>query len=114
MREFILMPEFDRQWERLGFDDNDLRKLEEVLSKNPKLGKVIKGTGGLRKVRFAFEKRGKSGSVRILYVDIVIAETLYLITAYAKGDKADISEAEKKIFKQLISEIKKVQGGKSQ
>ena len=41
----------------------------------------MQGTGGLRKVRFALENRGKSGSVRVVYVDFVVYETIYLITA---------------------------------
>lgn len=47
----------------------------------------MQGTGGLRKVRFALENRGKSGSVRVVYVDFVVYETIYLITAYTKNEK---------------------------
>lgn len=44
-------------------------RLENALLEDPKAGSVIKGTGGARKFRFAFEDQGKSGSVRIIYVD---------------------------------------------
>ena len=47
----------------------------------------MQGTGGLRKMRFAFEGAGKSGSVRECYVDFVIHETVYLITVYPKNKK---------------------------
>jgi len=63
-REFVMMPEFDRQWKLRGLNDNDLKRLQEYLLLEPTAGKVINGTGGLRKIRFAFEGQGKSGSVR--------------------------------------------------
>ena len=58
-REFIIMPEFDKKWKSLGFTDIELKALQEELTANPLLGKIMQGTGGLRKLRFAFENRGK-------------------------------------------------------
>ena len=87
IRTFIQTDEFVKQWEKLGLTDEDLRKLELEILKNPQAGPVIRGTGGLRKLRFAYENKGKSGSTRICYVDYVIYETVYLITAYAKNEK---------------------------
>ena len=43
-REFVMMPEFDRQWQKLGLDDTELRQLQEILLENPKAGNVIRGT----------------------------------------------------------------------
>lgn len=54
-RTFIQTQEFTKNWERLDLKDRDLRRLELEILKNPKVGKVIRGTGGLRKLRFAFE-----------------------------------------------------------
>lgn len=58
-RTFIQTHEFTRNWERLGLKDQDLRRLELQILKNLKAGKVIIGTGGLRKLRFAFENEEK-------------------------------------------------------
>ena len=80
------MPIFDKQWRAMGLDDNDLQALQIELLKDPQIGSVIKGTGKLRKMRFAFPNRGKSGSSRVLYVDFVLAETIYLIFAYPKNE----------------------------
>jgi mRNA-degrading endonuclease RelE of RelBE toxin-antitoxin system len=66
-REFVIMPEFDRQWQKLGLDDNKLRKLQETLLQNPNAGNVIQGTKGLRTIRIAFAGQGKSGSGRVVY-----------------------------------------------
>lgn len=101
-RTFIQTNEFVKNWDRLGLDDNDLRRLELEILNNPKIGAVIQGTGKLRKMRFSFEKRGKSGSMRVCYVDFYIQETVYLITVYKKSDKVDLSQAERNEIKKMI------------
>lgn len=44
----------------------------------------MEGTGGIRKVRFSLENRGKSGCVRVCYTDFADYEVIYLITAFEK------------------------------
>ena len=61
----------------MGLTDSDLRRLQEELLANPAIGAVMKGTGGVRKMRLPFEHRGKSGSVRVIYIDFEIREKLY-------------------------------------
>lgn len=104
-RTFIQTSEFVKSWRELGFTDDDLRRLELELLKNPKAGAVMKGTGGLRKMRFAFEGAGKSGSARVCYVDFVIHETIYLITAYPKNKKDNLSKEERNEIKKLIQAL---------
>ncbi len=101
-RTFIELPIFRTRWKDMGLNDDDLRRLQEELLADPKVGEVMKGTGGVRKMRFAFEKRGKSGSVRVIYVDFEVYEKIYIITAYTKNEKDNLSESEKKEVKQLI------------
>ena len=101
-RTFIELPIFRTRWKDMGLNDDDLRRLQEELLADPKVGEVMKGTGGVRKMRFAFEKRGKSGSVRVIYVDFEVYEKIYLITAYTKNEKDNLTDAEKKEVKQLI------------
>ena len=100
--EFVIMPEFDRQWQKMGLDDDELRQLQETLLQNPKAGTVIRGTKGLRKIRIAFEGRGKSGSGRVAYVDFTVHETIYLITAYPKNEKDNLSQAERNSIAKMI------------
>ena len=87
VRTFIQTREFSRNWDKLGFKDEDLRKLELELLENSDLHPVIKGTGGLRKIRIPFANEGKSGSARVCYVDFVVQEVIYLITVYSKNEK---------------------------
>ena len=91
----------------MGLDDKDLQQLQIQLLMNPQLGKVIKGTGKLRKMRFALPGRGKSSSSRVLYVDFVVAETIYLIFAYPKNEKDNLTDEECYNIKKLIDKIEK-------
>ena len=101
-RTFVMLPEFDRRWKDMGLDDDDLRRLENQILQDPEAGVLMQGTGGLRKIRFAFENRGKSGSSRVCYVDIVVKETVFFITAYAKNEKENLSKAERNSIRKLI------------
>ena len=101
---FVQTKLFDRAWERLGLSDVDLRWLQLGIITNPKVGAVLKGTGGLRKLRFAppGAEHGKSGSHRVCYVLFEEFGTVLLVTAYSKNKKDTLTEAEKKAIRQLI------------
>lgn len=101
-RTFVELPSFRREWLSMGLNDEDLKRLQIELLANPALGAVMIGTGGVRKMRFAFEHRGKSGSVRVIYVDFEIKEKLYLLTAYPKTEKDNLTKAERNELKQLV------------
>jgi hypothetical protein len=107
-REFVMMPEFDRQWAQMGLTDDELRQLQELLLQNPKAGAVIKGTKGLRKIRIALEGQGKRGGGRAAYVDFAIYETIYLITAYPKSEKDNLSKAERNEIAKKIVKLEQV------
>ena len=106
-REFVELPMFLKRWEELGLDDNDLFRLQKELIENPKIGNVIKNSNGIRKMRFAFRNKGKSGSARVIYVDFEIHEKIFLITAYDKKEKNNLSKKEIQELKQLINILKK-------
>ena len=101
-RTFVELPLFRSKWKSLGLDDNDLKRLQEEMLLDPKTVAVMKETGGIRKMRFAFEHRGKSGSIRIIYVDFEIYEKIYLLTAYPKNEKDNLTKAERNELKELV------------
>ena len=111
LRLFKSTTVFDKQWTELGLDDDDQYKLELEIMNDPSLGKTIRGTGGLRKIRFALEGKGKSGGIRVLYIDIIVMETVYFISAYAKSQQESLTDEEKKSLKAVVEQIKK-EGGK--
>ncbi len=107
IRSFVELPLFRSKWENLGLTESDLLRLQETLLSDPKIGAVMRGTGGVRKMRFAFEHRGKSGSVRIIYIDFEIYEKIYLLTAYTKNEKDNLTKEEQNEIRRLIDILEK-------
>jgi len=79
-------------------------KLELVtfLGMDPDAGDVIQGTGGVRKMRWAAEGTGKRGGFRVIYYFHNEAFPLFLLTIYAKNQKANLTKAERNEFKRLV------------
>lgn len=73
-----------------------------MLLDDPKIGAVLQGTGGIRKVRFAYENRGKSGSIRVIYIDFEVYEKIFLLTAFAKADQANLTAKERNDLHGLV------------
>ena len=72
----------------------------------PLKGDVIEGTGGIRKIRWQInQSSGKSGGMRVLYYYHNQKLPIFLLTAYAKNQRANISAKDKKILKKLIKQI---------
>ena len=105
-RTFIEIPLFTKRWREIGLTDDDLLQLQIMLLKDPESGPVIEGTGGIRKVRFPLQNRGKSGSVRVCYTDFAEYEVTYLITAFAKKDQENLSDDEKKALRKLVKSLR--------
>lgn len=106
VRTFYEMKHFTKKWQDLGFTDDELSQLQQVLLENPKAGDVMKGTGGLRKVRLAFPGSGKSGSVRVCYIDIEGVLEIHLIDVFAKNEKENLSKAERNAIRIVVEQIK--------
>lgn len=107
-RTFIETPTFTTKWKDLGLTDENLKGLQEILLENPKLGDTISHTGGLRKIRIPMENKGKGkrGGARVIYIDIDIKETIYLINVYSKDEKADLTPDEKSALKAVVKILK--------
>lgn len=105
---FVELPPFER-YRTEYLDDEAFRALQAMLMKNPDAGDVIQGTGGLRKVRFADEKRqkGKRGGIRVIYYWWLDGAQFWLFTLYGKDVQDDLSADQKKALKKLLdAEIK--------
>lgn len=105
-RTFVEVPLFTRRWAEIGLHDKELRALQIMLLKDPEAGPVMEGTGGIRKVRFSLEHRGKSGSVRVCYTDFAKYEVIYLITAFEKKEQENLTNEEKNVLKKLVKALK--------
>ena len=109
IREFIMTPVFDMRWDKLGLTDDDLIDFQNLLMKNPFAGDIIQESGGARKIRFAFSDSGKSGGVRVIYVDFTHLDRTFLLLCYAKKDDDDLTAQQKKQLKTAIKELKEAQ-----
>ena len=69
---------------------------------HPMAGDLIAGTGGVRKLRWARDGRGKSGGVRAIYYFHSEAMPLYLLTMFAKNERANLSKAERNELADLV------------
>ena len=81
--------------------------MEAVIIADPGAARVISGTGGLRKLRWAGSGRGKRGGIRAIYFWHAGPDAIYLLTAYAKADRDDLSPADRRALARLVAEIKK-------
>jgi hypothetical protein len=101
---FIQFAAFSDRWRRLGVTDDDLSRLETSLLANPEAGVVIRGSGGLRKLRFspAASSKGKSGSLRICYALFPAYARVYFVTLYGKSRQANLTAAERLAIKGLL------------
>lgn len=100
---FVELPAFERN--RADYlDDDAFRKLQGLLMLNPEAGGVIPGTGGLRKLRFADERRGKGkrGGLRVIYYWWDAGSQFWLFTVYDKDETADLTPAQRKALKEMI------------
>ena len=105
-RSFVHTPGFDRTWKGMGLGDEELEQLQDLLLANPEIGDTITDTGGVRKVRIPLEGRGKSGGGRVIYVDIVVREQIYLLLAYQKNVQSDLTPDQKKQVRNAVNRIK--------
>ena len=79
----------------------------DFLSSNPKSGKLIRGTGGIRKLRWAREGMGKSGGMRIIYYFHSERMPLWLLTLFAKNEHEDLSRDQRKFLCRLVESLVK-------
>lgn len=92
----------------MGLTDIDLIPLENALLKNPRLGDVIEGTGGARKIRIRLKRgRGKSSGGRVIYIDILEKGQIYFLLAYPKNKQVSITAEQKSLIRKAIETIKK-------
>ena len=101
---FVRFPAFTRDWERLGPDDAALRALELEILADPGRPPVIRGTGGLRKLRFTEpgSGRGKSGAYRACYVGFPEFGTVALVVVFGKNEKDDLTRADRNAIAAVI------------
>lgn len=102
--EFIETPTFTRQLQLLMSDDEYARQ-QHKLKENPEAGGLVVGGGGIRKLRVPLTGKGKSGGARFIYYWLKDDAQIYMLLAYPKSVKDDLTAAETAILRQLVKEL---------
>lgn len=84
--------------------DDDYRKLQTLLVNRPDSAPIIKGSGGLRKIRWKPKGKGKRGGVRIIYYWAVRDDKLLMLFIYTKTRKSDLSPTQLKVLREIVKE----------
>ncbi len=84
--------------------DDEYRKLQEFLVAHPESGDVIKGSGGLRKIRWKLSGRGKRGGIRMIYCYCREASLLLMIYVYEKNKTSDLTPKQIEILRKTFLE----------
>ncbi len=78
----------------------------EFLASRPRAGDLMQGTGGVRKLRWRRDGRGKSGGLRLIYYYHSELMPLYLLTVFGKNEQANLSRAERNELSRLVAALK--------
>jgi hypothetical protein len=95
------LPEYIRRAEKLMSAAERL-DIVNYLAVHPKAGDLMEGTGGVRKLRWGRGAQGKSGGVRVIYYVHSEAMPLYLLTLFAKNERANLSKAERNALADMV------------
>jgi len=104
MQTVVETPSYLAAADRL-FSPNERRAIVERLASDPTCGVVIPGSGGIRKVRFGFGARGKSGGARIIYLFSGESLPVFVLAAFAKNEKANLSPAERNALARMVTDM---------
>ena len=85
-------------------DEESYRALQLALVLRPEQGALIPGAGGLRKVRWGIEGKGKRGGVRIIYFWHPKESILYMLLVYGKNVQDDLTPAQLRTLSRLVRE----------
>ena len=86
--------------------DEDYRGLQNYLLQHPESGDVVRGSGGVRKVRWAADGKGKSGGVRVIYYWKKSDDEIWMLTLYSKSEQATIPSHQLKKIAEAIDNDK--------
>jgi hypothetical protein len=102
MHVVVELPGFVAAVRAAGLSDNDRAGIIDRVAERPDAGDVIPGTGGARKLRFAGRGKGKSGGYRVITFYTGPDLPLFLITLFSKGEKLNISQAERNAMRREL------------
>ena len=104
MQAVVETPPYLADAERLFTADERGTIIDQVATE-PRSGVVIPGSGGIRKLRFGFGGRGKRGGARVIYLFGGDDVPVFLLAAFAKNEKADLTPAERTTLGKQVNKM---------
>jgi len=98
---FVETPVFNRRVLQY-MDDEEYGQMQAFLTLHPEAGKVMKGAGGIRKLRWAGSGRGKRGGLRVIYYWWVAKDRISLLLVYPKNERDDLTAEQVKQLKNQL------------
>lgn len=95
MHAVILTSAFTTAAQAAGMSADEVDAVVALVSAEPMAGDLMQGTGGARKLRVAGRGKGKSGGYRVITFYAAADVPVFLLDVYGKGDKANLSKAER-------------------
>jgi len=83
-------------------DDDEYRLLQAQIVQKPYAGKIIPGSGGLRKLRWSAGTHGKRGGIRVIYYWFVLPEVVLMLFAYPKNEQDNLTPDQLKQLKKIV------------
>jgi hypothetical protein len=99
------LPQFIRDSEAARLSNEERMVIIDAVAANPTQGDIIRGSGGLRKVRFPRHGKGKSGGYRVITAHFGSNVPVYLVALLSKGERSNFGAAEIASFRKLTSDI---------
>jgi len=110
MQTIVELPEFQKKSDKL-LSNSERLSIINYLAAHPAAGNIMQGTGGIRKLRWSAQGKGKSGGVRVIYYHHNEFMPLFLLTLFGKGEKANLTKTERNELARFTSLLTKNYGG---
>lgn len=98
---FVETPTFTRRILDL-MEDDEYRELQSYLAEHPNIGKVLPGSGGMRKLRWAGSRRGKRGGLRLIYYWWIAKDRISMLFIYRKNEQDDLTPEQVKLLRRAL------------
>ena len=111
MQTIVELPEYTKRSDKL-LNESESNSIINYLAAHPAAGNIMQGTGGIRKLRWSSQGRGKSGGVRVIYYYHNQSMPLFLLTLFGKGEKDNLTKGERNDLAKFTSQLISNYGGK--
>lgn len=113
MQTIVELPSYLKKSEKL-LSKTRQEQLINYLAANPRAGVLMQGTGGIRKIRWSIEGKGKSGGVRVVYFYHDSNMPIFLLSIFGKNEKSNLTKNERNELSKLTAKLKQIYGDQNE